>query len=99
DVVSGGEISRCLAAGVDPSKIIFSGCGKFDSVRATQFLNYWQFLGKSLEEIDLAVKSDVQCINVESWDELDRIESVANKYNKVQSISIRINPELNLDGE
>jgi len=52
-----------------------------------------------LEEIDLAVKSDIQCINVESWEELDRIEAVANKYNKVQSISIRINPDLHLDGE
>lgn len=27
DVVSGGEISRCLSVGVDPTKIIFSGCG------------------------------------------------------------------------
>lgn len=80
DVVSGGEISRCLAAGVDPSKIIFSGCGK------------------SLEEIELAVKSELQCINVESWEELDRIETIANKHNKVQSISIRVNPDLVLDG-
>lgn len=80
DVVSGGEISRCLAAGVDPSRIIFSGCGK------------------SMEEIELAVKSDVQCINVESWGELDRIEMIANRYNKIQDISIRVNPDLNLDG-
>jgi diaminopimelate decarboxylase len=27
DVVSGGEIARCLEAGVDPSKIVYSGCG------------------------------------------------------------------------
>lgn len=81
DVVSGGEISRCLAAGVDPSRIIFSGCGK------------------SMEEIELAVKSDVQCINVESWGELDRIEMIANRYNKIQDISIRVNPDLNLDGK
>ena len=52
-----------------------------------------------MDEIELAVKTGVQCINVESWDELDRIESVANKQNKVQNISIRINPDLNLDGE
>lgn len=81
DVVSGGEISRCLAAGVDPSKIIFSGCGK------------------TLEEITLAVKSDINCINVESWEELARIEAVASRHNKIQSISIRVNPELHLDGE
>lgn len=28
DIVSGGELERALAAGVDPSKIIFSGVGK-----------------------------------------------------------------------
>lgn len=81
DVVSGGEIARCLAAGVDPSKIIFSGCGK------------------TVEELTVAVKADVQCINVESWEELDRIEAVASRHNKMQNISIRVNPELNLDGE
>ncbi|KAH9397572.1 hypothetical protein TYRP_003892 [Tyrophagus putrescentiae] len=80
DVVSGGEIARCLAAGVDPSKIIFSGCGK------------------TVEELTVAVKADVQCINVESWEELDRIEAVASRHNKMQNISIRVNPELNLDG-
>ncbi|XP_017491894.1 PREDICTED: diaminopimelate decarboxylase-like [Rhagoletis zephyria] len=80
DVVSGGEIARCLAAGVDPAKIIFSGCGK------------------TVEELTVAVKADVQCINVESWEELDRIEAVASRHNKMQNISIRVNPELNLDG-
>lgn len=80
DVVSGGEIARCLAAGVEPSKIIFSGCGKSD------------------EEIKYAVKSNVHCINVESWEELDRIEMIAAKLNKVQNVSIRVNPDLVLDG-
>lgn len=30
DIVSGGELARVLAAGIDPSKIIFSGVGKTD---------------------------------------------------------------------
>jgi diaminopimelate decarboxylase len=80
DVVSGGEIARCLAAGVDPSRIVYSGCGK------------------SIEEIDYAVRSGLFCINVESWGELDRIEDRARAYNKVQNISIRVNPDINLEG-
>ena len=28
DIVSGGELHRCLAAGMDPKKIVFSGVGK-----------------------------------------------------------------------
>ncbi|CAG2118423.1 unnamed protein product [Medioppia subpectinata] len=80
DVVSGGEISRCLSVGVDPSKIVYSGCGK------------------SIEEIDYAVRSEVFCINVESWAELERIEDRARAHNKVQNVSIRINPDVNLEG-
>ena len=30
DVTSGGELARALAAGVDPSKIVFAGVGKTD---------------------------------------------------------------------
>lgn len=30
DIVSGGELARCLRAGFDPSKIVFSGVGKTD---------------------------------------------------------------------
>lgn len=80
DVVSGGEISRCLAAGVDPSKIVYSGCGK------------------SIDEIDYAVRVGVFCINVESWGELERIEDRARAHNKIQNVSIRINPDINLEG-
>ncbi|XP_054159152.1 diaminopimelate decarboxylase-like isoform X2 [Oppia nitens] len=80
DVVSGGELSRCLSVGVDPSKIVYSGCGK------------------SIEEIDYAVRSEIHCINVESWLELERIEDRARTHNKTQNVSIRINPDVNLEG-
>ena len=80
DVASGGEIARCLAAGVDPSRITFSGCGK------TQ------------DEIDFAIKSGIYCINAEAWDELNRIESVCVKYNKIQNVSIRINADTHSEG-
>ncbi|MCB9592041.1 MAG: diaminopimelate decarboxylase [Sandaracinaceae bacterium] len=31
DIVSGGELARCLEAGIDPGKIVFSGVGKTDA--------------------------------------------------------------------
>jgi len=31
DIVSGGELRRCLQAGMDPAKIVFSGVGKTDA--------------------------------------------------------------------
>lgn len=31
DIVSGGELARCLEAGLDPTKIVFSGVGKTDA--------------------------------------------------------------------
>lgn len=31
DIVSGGELSRCLEVGMDPSKIVYSGVGKTDA--------------------------------------------------------------------
>ncbi len=31
DIVSGGELRRCLKAGIDPKKIVFSGVGKTDA--------------------------------------------------------------------
>src|SRR5512142_3331977 len=35
DIVSGGELKRALAAGVDPGKIVYSGVGKRpDEIRA-----------------------------------------------------------------
>lgn len=80
EACSGGEISRCLAAGIDASKITFSGCGK------------------SVEEIDLAVKHGVYCINADSWEELNRIEAAASKYNKIQSIAIRLSVDSHNEG-
>ena len=55
DIVSGGELGRVLAAGGDPSHVVFSG------------------VGKSTEEIDFALKTGIECFNVESAGELARI--------------------------
>ena len=76
DIVSGGELHRVLAAGGDPSKVIFSG------------------VGKSVEEIDLALKLGIQCFNVESREELVRLSARAAVQQVVAPVSVRVNPDV-----
>ncbi len=76
DIVSGGELSRVLAAGGDPGTVIFSG------------------VGKSIEEIDFALKVGIECFNVESEAELERIAARAEVIGQVAPISIRVNPNV-----
>jgi diaminopimelate decarboxylase len=76
DVVSGGELARCLKIGADPGKIVFSG------------------VGKSAEEIELALRSRILMINAESAPEIERIASVARRMKTRASVSLRVNPDL-----
>jgi len=52
DIVSGGELSRVLAAGGDPQKIVFSGVGKTaDEMRAALNANIFCFNVESASEL------------------------------------------------
>ena len=51
-------------------------------------------VGKSKEDIELAIKHGILTFNVESEAELFRIQSIAKKLSKVASISIRVNPDV-----
>ena len=51
-------------------------------------------VGKSAEEIELAITSGIRCFNVESAPELALIEKTARRLNKVAPISIRLNPDV-----
>lgn len=76
DIVSGGELSRVLAAGGDPSRVVFSG------------------VGKTTEEIDFAIKVGIECFNIESAAELDRITQRATLLGQIAPISLRVNPNV-----
>ena len=76
DIVTGGELARVLAAGGEPSKIVFSG------------------LGKSEADIEKALTVGIDCFNVESYAELDRIQKVAAKLGQKAPISLRVNPDV-----
>ena len=80
DIVSGGELHRCIKAGIDPKKIIFSG------------------VGKSADEIALALKVGILSFNVESESELKRIYQISKKMNLKAPIGLRVNPDVDAGG-
>lgn len=77
DIVSAGELTRVLAAGGNPKKIIFSG------------------VGKQTSEIEQAIEAGIDCFNVESQPELERIHDIAKNRGIVVNIALRINPNVN----
>lgn len=51
-------------------------------------------VGKSREEMQRALEVGIYCFNVESEDELKVLNDVAGSMNKVATISIRVNPDV-----
>lgn len=51
-------------------------------------------VGKTVEEIDLALKLGVGCFNVESAPELERLAARARLLDRVAPVSIRVNPDV-----
>ena len=51
-------------------------------------------VGKSAEELRLALSADILCFNVESEGELQRLERVAAELGKVAPVSLRVNPDV-----
>ncbi len=76
DVVSGGELERAIAAGIPPSKIVFSG------------------VGKTFAEMRRALELGIQCFNLESEPELERLSDVAVSMGAMAPVSVRINPDV-----
>lgn len=51
-------------------------------------------VAKSVTEIERALEVGIKCFNVESEPELERIQMVAQRLNKVAAISLRVNPDV-----
>lgn len=51
-------------------------------------------VGKSRREIALALLANIRCFNVESAEELDRLEEVAARLNRKAPIALRVNPDV-----
>ena len=52
-------------------------------------------VGKRDDEIEYALENNILMFNVESEEELYRIDTIARKLNKVARIALRINPDVN----
>lgn len=51
-------------------------------------------VGKSIEEIDFALKADIGCFNIESAGELTRLRERARLLGRQARISVRVNPDV-----
>lgn len=51
-------------------------------------------VGKTREEMQRALEVGVHCFNVESVDELDRLQDVATQMNVIAPVSLRVNPDV-----
>ena len=76
DVVSIGELKKCLKIGMSPKKIIFSG------------------VGKQINEIEFAIKQNIQQINIESIEELDDLLSLTETLKKSVNVAVRVNLDI-----
>ena len=76
DIVSGGELFRCLKAGIDPARIIYSG------------------VGKTRAEMREALLARILMFNVESAQELDRLQEVAAELGTRAPVAFRVNPDV-----
>jgi len=76
DVVSGGELERCLRVGALGKEIVFAGVGKTE------------------QEVDLALRADILQFNVESESELIRIKDRAKVLGLKARVALRINPDV-----
>ena len=51
-------------------------------------------IGKTDEEIEHAINNSIFCINVESFEELERLNDICNRLNKKTNFGVRINPNI-----
>ena len=51
-------------------------------------------VGKLANEIEAALEADILCFNVESEQELDRINEIAGRMGKTARVSFRVNPDV-----
>ncbi|MBH43877.1 MAG: diaminopimelate decarboxylase [Gammaproteobacteria bacterium] len=102
----------CYSVKANSSMYILSllskqGCG-FDIVSGGELLKVikaggdptkivFSGVGKTEEEIVMALDQNIYCFNVESMSELYRLNNIACDKKKEAKIAIRVNPEINID--
>ena len=82
DVVTGAELLLALECGVPPEGIVYSGVAKTD------------------EELDLAVAAGargIRAIQIESIEEIARVDARARAAGRVARVAIRVNPGIEFE--
>ena len=79
DIVSGGELRQALEAGIPPNKIVFSGVGKKEN---------------EMKEALLAGSEGIYSFNIESLEELQELEKIAQNHKRPARIAFRLNPRV-----
>lgn len=54
-------------------------------------------VGKTAAEIDLAIRSDIHSLNIESAEEMDAVASAAARLQKKTRIALRVNPDIEVE--
>ena len=109
DSLSGLDYLICYSVKANSSLSILSllgkhGCG-FDIVSSGELNKsikakgdtskiVFSGVGKTREEIELAIKNDILCFNVESESELNEINKLASHSGQKVRVAIRVNPEI-----
>ncbi len=81
DVVSGAELALALACGALPDRIVYSGVAKTDD---------------ELERAVAAGARGIGAVQVESVEEIPRVDARAAAVGRVARVSIRVNPAFDL---
>jgi diaminopimelate decarboxylase len=79
EVVSGGELAVAIACGISPDDILYSGVGKLDH---------------EIEQAIGAGDRGILAIQMESVEEIERVEARAAALGRRAKVSIRINPSV-----
>ncbi len=54
-------------------------------------------VGKKVSEMQRALEVGIRCFNVESLEELDRLDAVAHEMGQIAPVSLRINPDVDAE--
>lgn len=76
DIVSAGELERCLAAGIPAARVVFAG------------------VGKTVPEMETALRAGIHAFNVESGDELDVLADTAGRLGVQAPVALRVNADI-----
>jgi diaminopimelate decarboxylase len=75
-----------IVSGGELQRVIAAGCSTNKVV--------FSGVGKTADEMRLALQHGIKCFNLESVPELDRLNAVAASMGKVAPISVRVNPDV-----